>query len=62
MQSIAVYLEFWCQIPCVLVQIALRFGAKYLAFWCKLSCVLIEFAVRFDANYSLFSIKTHVYK
>ena len=37
---VAFCLAFCCFSPCVLVQNALRFGAKYTAFWCILQCVL----------------------
>ena len=35
---------------CVLVQIAMRFGANCNAFWCKLQCDLVLNAMRFDAK------------
>jgi len=30
----AYYTAFWCILHCILVQNALRFGAKCKAFWC----------------------------
>ena len=39
---------------CILVHIALHFGAKYTAFWCILHCVLVQNALRFGAYCSAF--------
>jgi len=39
---------------CVLVHIAMRFGAKCSAFWCKMQCVLVDIAVRFGAYCNAF--------
>ncbi len=39
---------------CVLVHIAVRFGAFCSAFWCILQCVLVHIAVRFAAFRSAF--------
>ena len=45
-------LAFWCKMPCVLMQNALRFGANCTAFWCKIHCVLVLNAVYLAANRS----------
>ena len=42
---------------CVLLHIALRFGAYCSAFWCILQCVLVHIAVRFGAYCSAFCCK-----
>ena len=36
-------------LACILVHMALRFGAKYTAFWCILHCVLVQNTLRFGA-------------
>ncbi len=40
------YLAFWYILLCVLVHIALRFGAYCIAFWCILHCVLVQNALQ----------------
>ena len=42
----AFYLVFWCILHCILVHIALRFGAKCTAFCCILRCVLVQNALQ----------------
>ena len=42
---------------CILVHMALHFGAKYIAFWCILHCVLVQNALRFGAYYDAFCCK-----
>ena len=42
---------------CVLVHIAVRFGAFCTAFWCILQCILVHIAVRFAAFRSAFCCK-----
>ncbi len=55
-----VFIGFCCilrHLPCILVQIALRFDANCTAFWCKLHCVLVQNALRFGANCTAFCCK-----
>ena len=41
-----IYLALCCKLYCVLMQIALRFGAKCTAFCCILRCVLVQNALQ----------------
>ena len=44
-----VFVDFCCilqHLPCILLQIVLRFGAYCTAFWCKLHCVLVQNALQ----------------
>ena len=55
-----VFVDFCCilqHLPCILLQIVLRFGAYCTAFWCKLHCVLVQNALRFGAYYTAFWCK-----
>ena len=54
------FMGFCCilqHLPCILVQIALRFAANCTAFWCKLHCVLVQNALCFGAYCTAFWCK-----
>jgi len=47
---------FWVicsKMHCVLMQNAMRFGAKQTAFWCKMRCDLLLNARQFAAKYRM---------
>ena len=55
-----VFVDFCCilqHLPCILLQIVLRFGAYFIAFWCILHCVLVQIALRFGAYCTAFWCK-----